>query len=550
MEHKSKFYECKRRNELKITDIKSLESRIRQARAQIEAKRNSLNELRQKQAQYRCAQPAQPQHQPTANRSGGSNPSILLGRRRDLTQLLPTTPDMICKKLEFYIKRQFETQKFISEAEINQVKHLIDRLPEKHDKQQTHRMVNALLRQVESMQKPEDYAFHIREAKEYRDIQTSASKQKQEIGQLIKRKDELELKIRESESILIQRIRQVHVDPVVQSAVAKNIRIKAAAQQVDVELQSLMNQADALVENISSSKEFQVPANKEAIMKDYETRIVSIGEHHYLECRLSEWVQAKAVETLRSLIHANEIGNSAIRDNRVQVKDENREKIEQILDGIKKEKVRLQLERLQPFKPSNKTTAIPSDDHALEDAAIIKSTLSPNTSISLGEALSKVVNILESVNYLSKESVENVCTDIRETLDRLVKKWESSLHKQHIPIAQDIPEVHDGIDNVIQSVDALRGNMTMVFWANQFSQKRSLDHLEHTELRYIEEQKAKLKEKMDMAECIEAEMKTAQEYLHERSLISQVGKEYEIDGKNFKEWLERLQVDPENKQAQ
>lgn len=126
------------------------------------------------------------------------------------------------------------------------------------------------------------------------------------------------------------------------------------------------------------------------------------------------------------------------------------------------------------------------------------------------------------MNYLSKESVENVCVDIRETLDKLVKKWESSLHKQHIPIPQDIPEVHDGIDNVIQSVDALRGKKEdgPCGWEGHFSYERPIvDHLEHTELQYIEEQKVKLKEKMDMAERIEAEMKTAQEHLQERYII-------------------------------
>jgi len=65
----------------------------------------------------------------------------------------------------------------------------------------------------------------------------------------------------------------------------------------------------------------------------------------------------------------------------VQAKDENREKIEQLMDSIKKEKVRLQLERLQPFKPSNRATTSPSKDHALEEATIIKNTLSPHASI-------------------------------------------------------------------------------------------------------------------------------------------------------------------------
>lgn len=46
---------------------------------------------------------------------------------------------------------------------------------------------------------------------------------------------------------------------------------------MDVELQSLINQADALLKNITSSKDFEAPANKESIMKDYEAKIVSAG---------------------------------------------------------------------------------------------------------------------------------------------------------------------------------------------------------------------------------------------------------------------------------
>lgn len=44
---------------------------------------------------------------------------------------------------------------------------------------------------------------------------------------------------------------------------------------MDVELQSLMNQANSLVENITTSKEFEAPASKEAAMKDCESKIVS-----------------------------------------------------------------------------------------------------------------------------------------------------------------------------------------------------------------------------------------------------------------------------------
>jgi len=50
-----------------------------------------------------------------------------------------------------------------------------------------------------------------------------------------------------------------------------------------------MNQADSLVEEITSSKEFQAPANKESIMKDYETKIVSIEKQ-----KLLSWNQTKS----------------------------------------------------------------------------------------------------------------------------------------------------------------------------------------------------------------------------------------------------------------
>lgn len=60
------------------------------------------------------------------------------------------------------------------------------------------------------------------------------------------------------------------------------------------------------------------------------------------------------------------------------------------------------------------------------------------------------------VNNLEYESVVELCSEIRETLEELVKKWGSTLSKQHVFIPSDVPEYHDGIDNVIQSIDAIR----------------------------------------------------------------------------------------------
>lgn len=57
---------------------------------------------------------------------------------------------------------------------------------------------------------------------------------------------------------------------------------------------------------------------------------------------------------------------------------------------------------------------------------------------------------------MEKESVVQLCSEIRETLENLVEKWGSSLSDQDIQVPTDVPAYHDGIDNVIQSIDAIR----------------------------------------------------------------------------------------------
>ncbi|KAI8640107.1 hypothetical protein BD408DRAFT_484347 [Parasitella parasitica] len=465
MDQESKYQECKKRNEQQLLKIRKLESQIAHTRMQIEKRQNAVQEIKRKQTHFQSTRQAHLQDQSLANEMHPKSVLALVGGRRDLTQLLPTTPEMVCKKLELYIKRQYERQTFINHTEISQLRQLISRLPEKHDKHQANQMVDSLLQQVKNVRVDKaKYEYKIVDKAEYREIESYKSAQTEKIHELLQRKDDLERETKDAETNLIRRIRELHVDPVVQSAIAKNIRIKAANHQVDAELQSLTSQADELIKNIESSKQSETPVNREATIQEIEKKTLKILEH------------------LNSLASANEKGNDVIRNNRVQVKHENRETVEQLLDDIKKEKVRLQLERLN----MHKAKADPLDNAS--DAATIKNALSPYTSISITEALSEIVNLMDSVNYLSKKPVEDVCTDIRITLEKLAKKWEASLDKQNIPIPQDIPECHDGIDNVIQSVDALRDDALV------------LDHIEHTEQQYIQEQQLKLKAKMDTTE--------------------------------------------------
>lgn len=66
------------------------------------------------------------------------------------------------------------------------------------------------------------------------------------------------------------------------------------------------------------------------------------------------------------------------------------------------------------------------------------------------------LNYKKKVDNLEKTSIVNVCSDIRKTLEDLIEKWSSLLNKRDVSLLNTLPENHDGIDNVIQSLDAIR----------------------------------------------------------------------------------------------
>lgn len=70
--------------------------------------------------------------------------------------------------------------------------------------------------------------------------------------------------------------------------------------------------------------------------------------------------------------------------------------------------------------------------------------------------------MIDSVNSLSRNSVVNLCADIRVQLENLVDKWDTSLDKQKIPRTEELPSDYDGIDTVIQSVDALISMLSFI----------------------------------------------------------------------------------------
>lgn len=61
------------------------------------------------------------------------------------------------------------------------------------------------------------------------------------------------------------------------------------------------------------------------------------------------------------------------------------------------------------------------------------------------------------MNDLEKINIVEVCVDIRKTLESLLEKWSSSLDKQDVSVLTKVSDHnHDGIDNVIQSINAIR----------------------------------------------------------------------------------------------
>lgn len=204
-----------------INSKRCVESQIAQVQAQIDARKSSIHDIKRKQTQYKSTKQKQLHSEPISNELKVTSPSVMTSGRRDLTQLLPTTPEMICKKLELYIKRQFEKQQLINATEISQIKQLINRLPEKHDKRQSNQMVDLLLCQVKDMSiEKEKYDYKVLETQEYKEIEEYESTQRVKINQLSKRKEDLEIETRDAETNLIRRIRELYADPVVQSGVA------------------------------------------------------------------------------------------------------------------------------------------------------------------------------------------------------------------------------------------------------------------------------------------------------------------------------------------
>jgi hypothetical protein len=139
--------------------------------------------------------------------------------KHDLTQLLATTPDLVCKKIELLIQQRISTQDALNLQELEHINHLIARLP----MDQVDQFVSSLLQQLKSetktIQLPDKQYYEFRQnIEDQQKVIEYHSNQKQRANDLKQKKDQLELETREAEIRLVRRVRELYADRAVQSA--------------------------------------------------------------------------------------------------------------------------------------------------------------------------------------------------------------------------------------------------------------------------------------------------------------------------------------------
>lgn len=196
-----------------------VESRILDIQNEIKSKQTSVDQLKQTTRQYNLLIKSNVEFQKSASyiitEPKAQRPSTSSGRR-DLTQLVATTPEKICRKIESLIEKQAFTNQ-----DLAQIKNLIEHLPNKHDKQQFITMVEGLKSKAETIDidTTKYKTENIKDSLSYQSVLDYLEDQRLRIKELTKRKDDLQIKTSIAEQQLIQRVRQLYKEPEIQSIV-------------------------------------------------------------------------------------------------------------------------------------------------------------------------------------------------------------------------------------------------------------------------------------------------------------------------------------------
>ncbi|KAI8378086.1 hypothetical protein EDC96DRAFT_571071 [Choanephora cucurbitarum] len=356
MNQKHQYHTAKARNEHHLLDIVQLEQEIAHVQQQIDHKRRSTRDLQQKKLDY---QHRIQLHQKYQTRLQPKSKEV---DRHDLSQLLTVSADTICTKLQSYIERQLSAGQPLSSLELTQIQHWVKRL----SNPSLDEVIDQLLNQIQQQKQLEQD-----KEKPSQSTQPNHPKQDQ-VGLLVNELNQLEKETASVEAKLIQRIRATHQDHLIQSALSKNLRMKAACLQAKTELEFNRKQLAAL----------DIQLTKSNVALSSETKRLKEQTDQLLE-QLAE--KHKQIQTF---IKLNQRFQDTFRTNHNQHHNEKKSRDPSPLDVIKKELV-------------------------------------PSIKISDTQMMIEIKQLIDSVNQLS-QCIHKDNSD-QEELTEMIKRWSQSI---------------------------------------------------------------------------------------------------------------------------
>ncbi|KAG2204365.1 hypothetical protein INT47_009407 [Mucor saturninus] len=356
-----------------------------------------------------------------------------IGNKRDLTEILAITHEKIYQKIHDLIRTQWNDNRSLPASKLSVIRQQISRLPDLPSEQRLLEISESLQSSLQDHVQLE-LSYHLQhqgiDQQKKQFINEFQTHRMAKIASLQKTLEDLDEEYKESEKALVQRVRELYDDPAIQSLVIKSKRLKALSCRVKTELGSMALQPDILFKQIQKIESQDPPpgvVKKNSVPLE---EIIGLKDKILLLLETNKQIREDLTRQWKEIN----------KGRRTQV-DQCMERIETAKLKIKKDKVVQEIDSMTP-------------NELLE----AKNIMSPHTSISTIQLVNKIMESIQSVNEFGKDGIAQVCSDIRKTLDSLLEKWNASLDKQDIPILTSVPTCHDGIDNVIQSIDAIRSD--------------------------------------------------------------------------------------------
>lgn len=206
-----------------------IESQIANVNQLIRQKHEATSALRNKNNDYKqlTLQQAYFQNQLIATRDKHSSSTPLtkplsIGSKRDLTGILTVTPKKICKKVEDLLRTQYANGEILPSEKLSCIEQLICRLPDPYNEQPFNELSQSLLTSLQSLNAElqlHNYTKnHGIDKKKEQYIGEFNSHREAKVENLSRTKQGLEEQCLEVEKALVQRVRELHGDQAVQSA--------------------------------------------------------------------------------------------------------------------------------------------------------------------------------------------------------------------------------------------------------------------------------------------------------------------------------------------